>query len=97
MHKHDKRLDISQKNLERFETEEDSFLNRLVTTDETWAHYYEPENKWQSLVWKHPTSPSAKNSSTVSAICRKGNDSSLLEYGRSNFGSFYTKRRNSQQ
>ena len=26
----------------------DDFLLRLVTVDETWVHYYEPENKAQS-------------------------------------------------
>ena len=28
----------------------DDFLLRLVTVDETWVHYYEPENKAQSSV-----------------------------------------------
>ena len=27
----------------------DDFLLRLVTVDETWVHYYEPENKAQSV------------------------------------------------
>ena len=30
--------------LKRFKSKED-FLLRLVTVDETWIHYYEPENK----------------------------------------------------
>ena len=34
--------------LKRFRSKEDDFLSRLVTVDETWAHYYEPENKAQS-------------------------------------------------
>ena len=29
----------------------DDFLLRLVTVDETWVHYYEPENKVQSRQW----------------------------------------------
>ena len=29
-------------------SKEDDFLSRLVTVDETWVHYYEPENKAQS-------------------------------------------------
>ena len=32
------------------------FLLRLVTVDETWAHYYEPENKAQSRQWVGPGS-----------------------------------------
>ena len=30
---------------QRFRSKEDDFLSRLVTVDETWVHYYEPENK----------------------------------------------------
>ena len=38
--------------------EGDTFLNRVVTCDETWIHFFEPESKQQSSVWKHPSSPS---------------------------------------
>ena len=34
--------------LKRFRSKEADFLSRLVTVDETWVHYYEPENKAQS-------------------------------------------------
>ena len=34
--------------LKRFRSKEDDFLSRLVTVDETWVHYYEPENKARS-------------------------------------------------
>ena len=37
--------------------EGDTFLNRVVTGDETWIHFFEPESKQQSSVWKHPSSP----------------------------------------
>ena len=30
--------------LKRFRSKEDDFLSRLVTVDETWVHYYEPES-----------------------------------------------------
>ena len=32
----------------------DDFLLRLVTVDETWVHYYEPENKAQIRQWVGP-------------------------------------------
>ena len=35
--------------LKRFRSKDD-FLLRLATVDETWVHYYEPENKAQSSV-----------------------------------------------
>ena len=34
----------------RFRSKTD-FLLRLVTVDEAWVHYYEPENKAQSRQW----------------------------------------------
>ena len=34
--------------LKQFRSKEDDFLSHLVTVDETWVHYYEPENKAQS-------------------------------------------------
>ena len=30
----------------------------MVTCDETWIHFFEPESKQQSSVWKHPSSTS---------------------------------------
>ena len=35
-------------------------MNRIVAGDETWARHYEPETKWQSVQWKHTSSPSSK-------------------------------------
>ena len=34
--------------LKRLRSKVNNFLSRLVTVDETWVHYYEPENKAQS-------------------------------------------------
>ena len=42
----------------------DDFLLRLVTIDETWVHYYEPENKAQSRQWVGPGSPRPKKLKT---------------------------------
>ena len=41
--------------LKRFRSKDD-FLLRLVTVDETWVHYYEPENKAWSRQWVGPGS-----------------------------------------
>ena len=38
----------------------DGSLLHLVTVDETWVHYYEPENKAQSRQWVGPASPRQK-------------------------------------
>ena len=50
--------------LKRFRSKEDDFLSRLVTVDETWVHYYEPENKAQSRQWVGPGSPRPKKFKT---------------------------------
>jgi len=43
--------------LESFDVDGEAFLSQIVTGDETWAHHYEPETKWQSMEWHHPQSP----------------------------------------
>ena len=42
----------------------DDFIFRLVIVDETWVHYYEPENKTQSRQWVGPGSPRPKKFKT---------------------------------
>ena len=42
----------------------DYFLLCLVTVDETWIHYYEPENKAQSRQWIGPGPPRPKKFKT---------------------------------
>ena len=46
--------------LKRLRSKENDFLSRLVTVDETWVHYYEPENKAQSRQWVGPGSKEPK-------------------------------------
>ena len=48
-----------QRLVEAFRSKE-YFLLRLETVDETWVHYYEPENKAQSRQWIGPASPRPK-------------------------------------
>ena len=50
--------------LKRFRSKEDDFLSRLVTVDETWVHYHEPENKAQSHQSVWPASPRPKKFKT---------------------------------
>ncbi|KAL4112100.1 hypothetical protein QTP88_015948 [Uroleucon formosanum] len=37
-----------------------SFINNIITCDETWIFTYDPETKSQSMHWKTPTSPRMK-------------------------------------
>ena len=43
---------------QRLSDERDSFLNKVITCDETWFHFFEPESKQQSIMWKHTWSAS---------------------------------------
>ena len=64
-------VEICSEFLERIRAECSNFTDRSVTCNETWVHFYEPESKQQSSVWKHPTSPSpvkAKLSKSVGKV-----------------------------
>ena len=37
-----------------------TFLQQIVTRDETWVHHFKPESKRASMEWHHPTSPRLK-------------------------------------
>lgn len=54
------RVKICKALLRRAEREGESFLDKIVTVDETWMHHFEPETKFQSSVWKHTDSPPPK-------------------------------------
>ena len=59
------RMQIFQDLLNQYESEGDSFLDRIITGDETWCHHYEPESKRQSMEWRHVNSPSKKKFKTL--------------------------------
>ena len=52
------RVQISTELQQRLSEEGYSFLNKVRTCDETWFHFFEPESKQQSSMWKHTWSPS---------------------------------------
>ena len=53
-------MDICQKHLDHYGNKRDIFLDRIITSDETWVHHHEPESKWLSMEWKHPQSSCKK-------------------------------------
>jgi len=60
---------ISQELLECFEKEDEDFLKKIITGDETWVHHYDPENKRQSMEYRlkeysHKESPQPKKFKT---------------------------------
>ena len=52
------RVQICTELQQRLSDEGDSFLNKVITCDETWFHLFEPKSKQQSSMWKHTWSPS---------------------------------------
>ena len=62
--------------LKRFRSKEDDFLLRLVTVDETWVHYYEPENKAQLPVGRAGVSEAKEVQNTT--LCWQGDDNCIL-------------------
>jgi hypothetical protein len=40
--------------------EDDNFLQRIVTGDETWIHHYQPQTNRKSMQWKYTSSVEKK-------------------------------------
>ena len=74
--------------LKRFRSK-DNFLLLLVTVDETWVHYYEPENKAQSSVGRAWV-PEAKEVQDAT-ICWKGDGHSTLGRKRHYYVGLFTQ------
>jgi transposase len=55
------RMGVSLNNLLLYQ-DDLAFLDNIVTGDETWVHHITPETKRNSMMWKHPSSPTEKNS-----------------------------------
>ena len=67
----------------------DDFLLRLVTVDETWVHYYEPENKAQSHQWVGPGSEAKEVQDAT--ICWQGDGHSILGRKRRYYVGLFTQ------
>ncbi|GFR95729.1 histone-lysine N-methyltransferase SETMAR, partial [Elysia marginata] len=46
------RVNFSRNFLGRFQTEQNDFLGRVITGDDTWVYYWDPETKRQSAEWR---------------------------------------------
>jgi len=51
--------------LRQFASDDERFLSRVITGDESWVYVYDPETKRQSSQWKSPTSPRPKEARQV--------------------------------
>ena len=66
--------------LKWFRSKEDDFLSRLVTVDETWVHYYEPENKAQSPECRARVSEAKEVQNAT--LCWQGDGNCILGFTR---------------
>ena len=55
-----RRVAASKLFLRRYKKEGEEFLDRIITTDETWIWNYDPESKLQSSIWKTPEEPTPR-------------------------------------
>jgi hypothetical protein len=78
-----------------YHNEGDTSLRCIVTGDETWIHHYAPENKRQSMEWKHLTSPVKSNKNLT--ISRKCDVYTFLGCTRASSGTLQRDRHNSKQ
>jgi hypothetical protein len=60
-------MGMSLNNLLRYK-EDPAFLDHIVTGDETWVHRIIPETRRNSMMWKHPSSPTAKKFKTTTSV-----------------------------
>ena len=58
------RRECSEQLLHLCNRDEDNFFDRLITMDESWIHYFDPETKEASKQWKHVESPPPKKART---------------------------------
>jgi len=56
---------ISSELLQKYRQEGEEILFRIVTSDESWFHHFEPETKRQNMEWHHLRSPSTNKAKTV--------------------------------
>jgi hypothetical protein len=59
------RMGVSLNNLVRYQ-EDPAFLYNIGTGDEIWVHHITPETKRNAMMWKHPSSHTAKKFKTTS-------------------------------
>jgi hypothetical protein len=62
------RTEASRQFLRKFSQSRIGFLDRIITTDETWFHYYDPETKQQSSQWKNVDSPRTKKAKVTKSF-----------------------------
>ena len=63
-----KRVELSKQFIKKVDRGGVRYLDRIITTDESWFHYYDPETKQQSSQWKNVNSPPPKKAKVTKSL-----------------------------
>ena len=63
-----KRVELSKQFIKKVNRSGIRFLDRIITTDESWFHYYDPETKQRSSQWKNCNSPPPKKAKITKSL-----------------------------
>lgn len=61
-------MQTSKAFIRNFKRGEEEWLDRIITTDETWLHHFDPETKLKSSIWKHRGSPAPKKAKVAKSV-----------------------------
>ena len=59
------RVQTSKRFLERYARKGERFLQNIITRDESLLHFYDPETKAKSIMWKNTSPPPPKKAKVV--------------------------------
>jgi histone-lysine N-methyltransferase SETMAR len=65
-----KRVESCEELLKRYHEEGDQFLLNTVTGDESWIHHFDPEEKRQSMQYRHAPCPRPEKFKTVTSASK---------------------------
>lgn len=63
-----RRMQTSKAFIQNFKRGGEKWLDRIITTDETWLHHFDPETKTESSIWKHQGSPATKKAKVAKSV-----------------------------
>lgn len=61
-------MQTSKAFIQNFKRGGEKWLDRIITTDETWLHHFDPETKTESSIWKHRGSPAPKKAKVAKSV-----------------------------
>lgn len=63
-------MQTSKAFIQNFKRGGKKWLDRIITTDETWLHIFDPETKTEPSIWKHRVSPAPRKAKVAKSVGR---------------------------